>query len=250
MKKQTNYIYGRHAVSLALKYRPEVVQQLHVEKGETLTSDLQAICKKHKIRPQVLNKGMFPKDIMDESVHQGIIAAIEPDQLVISWEDFISEYEPSIDDCLVLLANIEDPHNVGAVIRSAGAFGVRGVLIPEHHQSPVNGTVVKVSVGMAFVTPLIQIGNINNALRQLQEKGCWVYGLDGESKQSLDKETFDAPTVFVMGNEGKGIKEKTQELCDVMLRIPMHSQCESLNVAASTAVALHTWSQQHPKALS
>ena len=147
------------------------------------------------------------------------------------------------------MGELQDPHNVGAIIRSAAAFGVSGVLMPEHNQAPITGAVVKVSAGMAFRIPLVRIGNINTVIRDLKERGFWVYGLDGEAKTSIVDESFDAPTVFILGNESKGIREKTAELCDVMLSIPMHPQCESMNVASSTSVALYAWSAKHPNAL-
>ena len=153
------------------------------------------------------------------------------------------------DTSLLILGELEDPHNVGAIIRSAAAFGVSGVLIPQHNQAPVTGAVVKVSAGMAFRVPIVSVGNINNTVRDLKDKGFWVYGLDGEAEQTVSGETYEKPSVFILGNEGRGIREKTREMCDILLSIPMNPQCESLNVAASTAVTLFAWSSQHPKAL-
>ncbi len=102
---------------------------------------------------------------------------------------------------------------------------------------------------MAFRVPLVTIGNVNDTLRDLKERGFWTYGLDGEAKQSITQEKFDAPTVFVFGNEENGIRQKTLELCDISLSIPMHPGCESLNVAASAAVALYAWSTKHEGSL-
>ena len=147
------------------------------------------------------------------------------------------------------MGELQDPQNVGAVIRSSAALGISAVFIPEFNQAPVTGSVVKVSAGMAFRIPLVKIGNINNVLRDLKKKGFWIYGLEGTAKESLEDQKFEEPTVFVLGNESKGIREKTSEICDIMLRIPMNSRCESMNVAASTAIALYEWSTKHPKAL-
>lgn len=99
------------------------------------------------------------------------------------------------DTALVILGELQDPHNVGAIIRSAAAFGVSAILMPEHNQAPVTGTVVKVSAGMAFRIPLVTVPNVNSAIRDLKERGFWVYGLDGEAKQTLPKEQFDAPAL-------------------------------------------------------
>ena len=144
---------------------------------------------------------------------------------------------------------MQDPHNVGAVIRSAAAFGLAGVLIPPHNQAPVTGTVVKVSAGMTFKIPMVSISNVNTTLRDLQASGFWVYGLDGDGSTSTVTEKFTRPSVFVLGNEGSGIREKTKEVCDDILSIPIHPQCESLNAAAATAIALASWSAQHQSAV-
>jgi 23S rRNA (guanosine2251-2'-O)-methyltransferase len=98
---------------------------------------------------------------------------------------------------------------------------------------------------MAFRIPLVMVGNINNTLRDLKEKGFWVYGLDETATQLITEEKFDAPTAFVLGNEGTGIREKTRELCDILLSIPMSPKCESLNAATSGAIAFYAWSAKH-----
>jgi 23S rRNA (guanosine2251-2'-O)-methyltransferase len=102
--------------------------------------------------------------------------------------------------------------------------------------------VVKVSAGMAFRIPLVSIGNVNNTIRDLKERRFWIYGLETGSSQKISDEKFDAPAVLVFGNEGAGVREKTLELCDIKLEIPIDPRCESLNVAASAAVALYAWS--------
>lgn len=169
--------------------------------------------------------------------------------LVRPYKEFMAKLEVTADSMLVILDEIQDPHNVGAIIRSAAALGATAILIPEHNQAPITETVVKVSVGMAFKIPLVQIGNVNNAVRDLKDKGFWIYGLDGESKQSIINEVFAEPTVFIMGNEANGIRAKTRDLCDIMLSIPMHPRCESMNVASSASIAMYEWSTHHKNAL-
>ena len=169
--------------------------------------------------------------------------------MMISYDQFIKNLIITPDTSVVIMGELQDPHNVGAVIRSAAAFGVAGVFIPEHNQAPISGAVIKVSAGMAFRIPLVSVGNINNAISDLKKRGFWIYGLEGTSKNSIVDEKFDAPTALVLGNEAKGIREKTSELCDVLLSIPMNPQCESLNVASSTAIALYAWSTHHTGAL-
>jgi 23S rRNA (guanosine2251-2'-O)-methyltransferase len=145
---------------------------------------------------------------------------------------------------------VQDPHNVGAIIRSAAAFGIAGVLIPEHNQAGITGAVIKASAGMVFTTPLVSIGNVNYAIKALKAKGFWIYGLDASGKNTLSGEKFDAPAAFVVGNEGSGIREKTLDACDIVLNIPMHERTESLNAAVSAAVVLYEWSKHHPESLN
>jgi 23S rRNA (guanosine2251-2'-O)-methyltransferase len=182
--------------------------------------------------------------------HQGVIALVSLTGLVLPYEKFIEQCEPDPDTCLVFASEIQDPHNLGAIIRSAAAFGASAVLMPTHNQAPITGAVVKASAGMAFHLPLVSVENTQQAISQLKKKGFRVYGLAGEGKTSVAQETFDAPTIFILGNEGQGIPQFARVVCDKLLAIDIHEGTESLNVAASSAVALYAWSTQHPNALT
>ncbi len=245
-RDQKVYIYGTHAVKEALAARPDVIQKVFIAPNvddEALRNGLAA--KNIPVKPFT---GTGPLE--REATHQGIIALIDTSKLVIPFDTFRKNLNVTPDTALALLGEIEDPHNVGAIIRSAAAFGASGVLIPEHRQAPVTGAVIKVSAGMAFRVPLVSIGNVNETIRKLKDDGFWVYGLSGRGTQELGKEEFEKPSVFVVGNEGAGIREKTEELCDILLRIPMHPRTESLNASVSAAVVLYDWSSKHPNSLS
>ena len=248
MRDEKIYIYGKHALIEALNSRPEIVERIYL--SGPLDGELAALVQRHRIQTEKFDARSIPRGVAADAVHQGYVGRIRENKLVVSYADFVVMLEVTDDSALVVLGEVQDPQNVGAIIRTAAAFGIKGVLIPEHNQAQVTGAVVKVSAGMAFNVPLVSIGNVNATLKDLKERGFWIYGLDGEAKQTLAKEPFDAPTVFVLGNESTGIREKTLEMCDVPLVIPMHPGCESLNVAASAAVALYAWSTKHPKALS
>jgi len=247
MKQDKIYIYGKHALTEALKNSPQSIKKVFLASEEDKA--LVSLLAKHNIAYGKLGKGELAGDVNENATHQGVIGLISLDRLVISYEQFIKNLQVTKDTSLVIMGELQDPHNVGAIIRSAAAFGVSGVLMPEHNQAPITGAVVKVSAGMAFRIPIVRIGNINTVIRDLKDRGFWIYGLDGEAKTSIVDEQFDAPTAFILGNEAKGIREKTAELCDIMLSIPMHPQCESMNVASSTSVALYAWSAKHPDAL-
>ena len=249
-KQKTNkvYIYGKHALTEALLHAPQVLQRVYLAK-EVNDPQLRSALKNADVSVATLGSGEKTKGVSDNVAHQGIIGQIALDKLMVSYDEFAKNLKVTDDTSLLVLGELEDPHNVGAIIRSAAAFGVSGVLIPGHNQAPITGAVVKVSAGMVFRIPIVSVGNINTVVRDLKDKGFWIYGLDGTAEQTVSSESYDKPSVFILGNEAKGIREKTRDLCDILLSIPMNSQCESLNVAASTAVTLFAWSSQHPKAL-
>lgn len=245
MKTELTYIFGRHAVYEALRERPDIIRALYIETAFADDKVFNLLKKHTKIKTNLLNPKKLPGGLHRDAVHQGVIAAIDTNQLMVDYREFVATQDFQPGSCFLVLGEVQDPHNVGAVIRSAAAFGLAGVLIPPHNQAPVTGTVVKVSAGMAFRIPLVAIRNVNATLRDLKERGAWVYGLAGEGATSLYEETFTKPTVFVLGNEGSGLRAKTSEVCDSLLSIPIHPRCESLNAAAATAVVLSHWSKQH-----
>lgn len=268
---QKIFIYGKHSVIEALSSAPHVVEKLYISNVADEALDVQT---KTIIRSAVANNGVqknllnldklgtelsqfVKKEELEELAHQGMVAIISLKSLLKDYKKFIEDLadvsgdKPGItpNTCIAILGELDDIQNIGAVIRSAAAFGISAVLIPEHNQAPITATAIKVSVGMAFKVPLISISNINTTVRDLQARGFWVYGLDETAKHTLDKEKFDAPTVFILGNEAEGIRTKTRELCDKLLSIQMDADCESLNASASAAVAFYTWSIQHKGAM-
>jgi len=244
------YIYGKHAVLEAATQRPEVIRELHIAPGFTDSAYLDALLSVAPVSPKGLNPKNPPRGISSNAPHQGVVDGIVPERLSVPYADFIATVTPGAGTALLVLGEVQDPHNVGAVIRSAAAFGFAGVLIPPHNQAPITGTVVKVSAGMAFRIPLVAIGNVNTTLRDLKDRGFWIYGLEGGGTARSTTEQFTHPVAFVLGNEGEGLREKTRELCDERIAIPIHPRCESLNAAAAAAVVMASWSAQHPEALA
>ena len=249
-KDEIEFIYGKHAAKEVLSERPDVVCEAHLAADFSDVALIRLLDKAKAVKVKILNEKNPPRGVSAKAAHQGIVIGIRPDKLTIPYKTFKERLKAEPHTALLVLAEVQDPHNVGAVIRSAAAFGLAGVLIPPHNQAPITGTVVKVSAGMAFRIPLVTIPNVNTVLRDLKDNGFWVYGLEGEGTTKTTTERYSKPAVFVLGNEGSGIREKTKELCDELLSIPIHSRCESLNAAAATAVVLAGWSAQHGEALS
>jgi 23S rRNA (guanosine2251-2'-O)-methyltransferase len=248
MKPEYEYMFGKHAVSEALSQRPDVVKQIFLDQNFSDANILKQV-ESAKVTILPLNLKNPPRGVSANAAHQGIVAGILPEKLMVDYKDFVKKLIITPHSSILILGEVQDPHNVGAVIRSAAAFGVSGVLIPPHNQAPVTGTVVKVSAGMAFRIPLVAISNVNSVARDLQKRGFWIYGLEGDGTVTTNEEKFERPSAFILGNEGSGLRQKTKELCDDLISIPIHPRCESLNAAAATAIVLSAWARQHPKAI-
>lgn len=244
--KQDVYLYGRNPIRELLLRSPERIETLYL--SQSAEPEFIPLAKSANVHREPLPNNQFMRDL-DGVVHQGVVARVSMKNLVEEYSTFINRLEVTPHTSLVLLNEISDPHNMGAIIRSAAAFGASAVLIPTHNQSPVTGTVTKASAGMVFTTPLVAINNENQTILDLKKRGFWIYGLAAEGKNELSKERFDAPATFVIGSEGEGLREKTREHCDILLRIPMHERCESLNASVSAGIVLSAWASQHHAAL-
>jgi 23S rRNA (guanosine2251-2'-O)-methyltransferase len=242
------YIYGKHALMEALLHAPHTVRKVFLA-PEVNDPELRTLLKTLNLTAGVLKAREMDHMVGRETSHQGVIAITDPASLVIDFKYFSQDLRPTENTMLVLLDELTDPHNVGAIIRSAAAFGAAGVLLPSHNQAPITGTVVKSSAGMAFRVPIISIGNVNTTVDQLKKMGFVTYGLVMNGTQNIVEEKFNAPSLFIVGNEGAGIRQKTMDRCDVSLRIPMNARAESLNASVSAAVVLYQWSIKHPAGL-
>jgi 23S rRNA (guanosine2251-2'-O)-methyltransferase len=139
---------------------------------------------------------------------------------------------------LVVLDGVEDPHNLGAIIRTAHAAGAGGVLIPERRATGLTDVVAKAAAGALEYLPVVRAGNLNRALEQLKELGYWIYGLDERGPEDYDRVEYNSPTVLVFGGEGKGLHELVRKHCDVLVRIPMEGRIPSLNVSVAAGIVL------------
>lgn len=142
---------------------------------------------------------------------------------------------------IVLLHELEDVHNVGAIIRNAAAFGALGVIVPTRNQAPINETVVRTSANTVFNVPIIRVVNINTAILKLQEAHFWVYGLTEKASTSIYDIKFDDRSVIIVGNEHSGIAAEALKKCDFKILIPIAKKVDSLNASVSAGIALYEW---------
>lgn len=243
----SHYIFGRHAVRALLETEPKRVLNIYI--SPNVDGEFRPLAQRHGIKVETLQEKTLDREL-DGAVHQGVVARVTLEGCMPSYGEFIEALTVTPHTALVLLNEVQDPHNVGAIIRSAAAFGVAGVLIPAHNQAPITGTVVKASAGTVFSVPIVAINNENQTILDLKKRGFWIYGLAGDGTNDVSGETFDAPAVFVVGSEGEGMRAKTREHCDILLRIPTHNAVESLNASVSAAIVLSHWSAQHREAIA
>ncbi len=246
--RDKTYMYGKHALREALQHAPQVIKKVFFA-PEMDDRELRNLVRSRNISISELKHREADRIVGGETPHQGVIAVAALDRLMLDFEDVVETVDASENTMLVLLDELTDPQNVGAIIRSAAAFGAAGVLMPSHNQAPLTGSVVKASAGMVFRVPIISIGNVNRTIDRLRDRGFRAYALAMQGPKTVSEETYDAPSIFIVGNEGKGIRQKTFDHCDMTLRIPMHPRCESLNASVSAAVALYAWSEKHPNSL-
>jgi len=145
---------------------------------------------------------------------------------------------------LVVLDGVEDPHNLGAVIRTAHAAGAASVVIPERRAASITDVVAKAAAGALEHLPVVRVTNINRALEDLKQRGYWIYGLDERGAEEYDQVEYSQPTALVLGGEGKGLHEQVRRHCDVLVRIPMAGKIASLNVSVAAGIVLFEWKRR------
>jgi 23S rRNA (guanosine2251-2'-O)-methyltransferase len=176
-------------------------------------------------------------------ITRGLVAIVAPVEYIElkDWLDSVSEIDRP---CVVILDELEDQHNIGAIIRTAVAAGVHGIIMPKHRQAPVGGVAYKTAVGLIDKIPLIKVTNINEAIRTLKEHKFWVVGLHQDAQDTIWSQDLDMPVCFIVGSEGDGMRQKTGEICDFLVRIPMENGVESLNASVSAAVMMYEWKRR------
>lgn len=180
-----------------------------------------------------------PREALDRmsrhAPHQGVVA-VEASQRAAKLEDVLGRA-----GMLVVLDGVEDPHNLGAILRTAYAAGATAVVAPERRAAPLTETVAKAAAGALSLLPVVRVTNINRALEAMKEAGFWIYGVDERGSTPYYDAEYSDPAALVFGGEGRGLHELTRKRCDFLLRIPMSGQIASLNVSVAAGVVLFDW---------
>jgi len=231
-------VFGIHAASNVLKRSSERVREMYVQQGrdDERLQELFSLAKKNGISVQVVKKNFL--DEKADGNHQGVALRVKPVQ--VKGENELLRQIDALDEpaFLLVLDTITDPHNLGACLRTADAAGVHAVIAPKDKAVGITSTVSKVACGAAETVPFYQVTNLARALKELQERGIWLYGTAGEASESVYKTDLKGPIAIVMGAEGKGLRRLTREACDHLIHIPMQGDVSSLNVSVATGVCL------------
>ncbi|WP_234573414.1 23S rRNA (guanosine(2251)-2'-O)-methyltransferase RlmB [Rhodohalobacter sp. 614A] len=241
------FIYGRNPVEELLQNRADQVEKIYINRklNKQSFSTILSLASDNRV-PVAEVPGSKLYELVGKVNDQGVVAAISQIKYE-EFEDWLDRIEPTENTGILLLDEIEDPHNFGAILRTAAASGMNAVIVPKHRQAPVSAAVYKTSAGTAGRIPIVRAVNLNQAILTLKENKFWIAGLDMEGDSLLWEQTFDVPMAFVIGNEGRGMRRKTGEHCDFLLSIPMYNGVESLNASVSAALVCYEWRRQKLK---
>lgn len=229
-------IYGRNSVLEALNSDIKIESLLVQNGAEGSAKKIMGKAKALGIKIKYADRKIL--DNIAQGNHQGIIAYLEMYRYSSIKDILKVAYGSDEKPLIVILDGIEDPHNLGAIIRTAEAAGVHGVIIPENRSASVTETVVKTSTGAVFHMPIARVKNISRTIDELKDAGLWIYGLDMDGAE-YDKEELTGAVALVVGSEGKGLGRLIKEKCDVILSIPIIGKVNSLNASNAAAIAIY-----------
>lgn len=234
------HLFGIHAVQAALDYSPQKIRRAWID-SQRLDARLKPVI------DELMALGLQPEkterkklDRMAEGKnHQGIVVAVELPAM--RGEDQLKQDVEALTQTpfYLVLDQVQDPHNLGACLRTADAVGVHGIIVTKDNAAGITPTVCKVASGAAETVPVYQVTNLARVLRWLKEQNIWVMGAAGEADQTVYDMKLDMPLALVMGTEGSGMRHLTRQHCDFLVKIPMVGQVESLNVSVAAGVLLY-----------
>ncbi|MBL1140540.1 MAG: 23S rRNA (guanosine(2251)-2'-O)-methyltransferase RlmB [Proteobacteria bacterium] len=241
MAKRTEQIFGIHAVNQMLESSPDRIINAWIQ--EAINSDsVRAI--HDEMNKLGLAVQTTPRTTMSRMTknanHQGVIIEVKPAKKKTDNDlDVILEANKDNNPLYLILDSVQDPHNLGACIRTADAAAVTAIIIPKDRSASVNETVRKVASGAVENVTVISVVNLVRAIKKIKESGVWVVGADGVAEESIYDMNLTVPTAIIMGGEGKGMRESVMKECDFVAALPILGRIESLNVSVATGVILY-----------
>ena len=241
----SRHIYGRHPVSEALRARPSEVRRIYiVSAGQSARlSDIERVAEHHGIPVVTVSRAAI-EDLVGSVPHQGIVAAIAPFEYVEIEAILDAARAADASPLLLALDQVQDPHNLGALTRSAYALGAHGLIIPKDRSAEVTPAVVKAAAGATSHLPIARVTNLRRALDDLKKAGVWLVGAVMTGERALYDVDLTQPTALIIGSEGQGARRLTLEACDLLVRIPMAGSLGSLNASVAGAICLYEAARQ------
>ncbi len=230
-------IFGINAVAETLKADPRRVERVCVEQGQKnpRIRELVDISRRHHLPLSYEERSWLDRKA-DGQRHQGILCFVSETDTLDPESILDAAQKPGL---LLILDGIEDPHNLGAVMRSAELAGVDGIFLPQRRSSSISSTVVKASAGAAALVKIARVGNIAHLIDTVKKRGYWIAGLDATAGQPLWDADFTISTALVLGNEGSGLHRLVREKCDFLVEIPLKGRIRSHNVSVAAGIALY-----------
>ena len=244
-------LFGFHAVTARLRRDPRSVSRVMVrsDRNDARAAAAIALANRAQVAIEQVDGGRLD-ELVGHHRHQGIVAMAAASKPVIDVDDVLETLAPGDPPLLLVLDGVQDPHNLGACLRSADAFGIHAIIVPKDRAVGVNATVAKVASGAADTVPVIAVTNLARTLRHLKDSGIWLLGADAEAPESLFDADLTGPLAWVLGAEGAGLRRLTRELCDRIVAIPLSGMVASLNVSVATGVCLFATRQQRARTAS
>ena len=230
--KDINLIYGKNPVIEAIRAKKALKVFVMSNFGDQKVLNL---IKENKLNMVAISPSEMDK--MCNGVHQGIAAELKPYQTV-SLEEIIIKAKKKEKKIIVMLDGIEDPHNLGAIMRSADVFETSGIILPKHNSVTLNATVAKTSAGAINYVPVAVVNNLNQAIKELKEEGFWIVSTDGSATIDYSSIKYDFPVVVVIGSEGKGVSSLVLKNSDYIVKIPQFGHVNSLNASVAAGILL------------
>ena len=233
-----DFVFGRHAVVEALQ-TPDRVNRVFIQEGTSGRDAAKVIelAREKGIQVQTVPKTKI-EDLVGNAVHQGLVASIAAYEYADLEDVFKKAEEKGEDPFIVILDGVEDPHNLGSILRTADATGVHGIIIPKRRSASLTATVAKASTGAIEHVPVVRVTNLTQTIEQLKARGVWVFGTDMNGTD-YRKWNTSGPLAIVMGNEGKGVSRIVKESVDEMVTIPMVGHVQSLNASGASALMMY-----------
>lgn len=235
----SDYVYGLHAVRALIQRQPGRLRRLMLALGrdDQRAEELLVLARNAGILPERVAADALAR-VVGAVAHQGVVAAFEP---LPAWREaeLLAALAAASDPLLLALDGVQDPHNLGACLRTADACGVLALIVPRDRAAPLNATARKVAAGAAESTPVVTVTNLARTLGLLKDAGLWIVGADAAAEMPAARIDLTGPRVLVMGAEGAGLRNLTRKSCDWLARLPSLGAVESLNVSVATGMLLY-----------